>query len=112
MEAGFSPNAGMPAPTGGQDLIGTVSAISNSLMGEVSKVIIGKNENLRRVTEVYYPTVTCSLRTFQDWQKHYLQIHSLEPWAVNSSEFSLPLTFCHLTLWGPTCMTKSLVSSS
>ena len=50
MEAGFSPNAGMPAPTGGQDLIGTVSAISNSLMGEVSKVIIGKNENLRRVT--------------------------------------------------------------
>ena len=50
MEAGFSPNAGMPAPTGGQDLIGAVSAISNSLMGEVSKVIIGKNENLRRVT--------------------------------------------------------------
>ena len=33
-----------------QDLIGTVSAISNSLMNEVSKVIIGKNENLRRVT--------------------------------------------------------------
>ena len=50
MEAGFSPNAGMPAPTGSQDLIGTVSAISTSLMGEVSKVIIGKNENLRRVT--------------------------------------------------------------
>ena len=50
MEAGFSPNAGMPAPTGSQDLIGTVSAISSSLMGEVSKVIIGKNENLRRVT--------------------------------------------------------------
>ena len=33
-----------------QDLIATVSAISNSLMNEVSKVIIGKNENLRRVT--------------------------------------------------------------
>ena len=46
MEAGFSPNAGMTAPAGTQDLIGTVSAISNSLMGEVSKVIIGKNENL------------------------------------------------------------------
>ena len=41
MEAGFSPNAGMPASAGSQDLIGTVSAISNSLMGEVSKVIIG-----------------------------------------------------------------------
>ena len=37
MEAGFSPNAGMPAPAGAQDLIGTVSAISNSLMGEVTK---------------------------------------------------------------------------
>ena len=33
-----------------QDLIATVAAISNSLMNEVSKVIIGKNENLRRVT--------------------------------------------------------------
>ncbi|MDA0716278.1 MAG: MoxR family ATPase [archaeon] len=38
----------MPGRT--QDLIATVSAISNSLMNEVSKVIIGKNENLRRVT--------------------------------------------------------------
>ena len=50
MEAGFSPNAATPAPAGSQDLIGTVSAISSSLMNEVSKVIIGKNENLRRVT--------------------------------------------------------------
>ncbi len=33
-----------------QDLIATVSSISHSLMNEVSKVIIGKNENLRRVT--------------------------------------------------------------
>ncbi|MEC7112785.1 MAG: MoxR family ATPase [Candidatus Thermoplasmatota archaeon] len=33
-----------------QDLIRTVADISNGLMNEVSKVIIGKNENLRRVT--------------------------------------------------------------
>ena len=49
MEPGFSTNGAMSQPTGSQDLIGTVSAISNSLMNEVSKVIIGKNENLRRV---------------------------------------------------------------
>ncbi|MEK9731199.1 MAG: MoxR family ATPase [Candidatus Poseidoniales archaeon] len=47
MEAAFQ-NDAMPGRT--QDLIATVSAISNSLMNEVSKVIIGKNENLRRVT--------------------------------------------------------------
>ena len=47
MEATMQGNAG-GART--QDLIATVSAISNSLMNEVSKVIIGKNENLRRVT--------------------------------------------------------------
>ena len=50
MEAGLSANAGMSQAAGTQDLIGTVSAISSSLMNEVSKVIIGKNENLRRVT--------------------------------------------------------------
>ena len=33
-----------------KDLIATVSAISNGLMNEVAKVIIGKQENLRRVT--------------------------------------------------------------
>ncbi len=33
-----------------KDLIATVSAIANSLMNEVGKVIIGKQENLRRVT--------------------------------------------------------------
>ena len=33
-----------------RELINTVSQISNSLMNEVSKVIIGKQENLRRVT--------------------------------------------------------------
>ena len=33
-----------------RELIQTVSQISNGLMNEVSKVIIGKNENLRRVT--------------------------------------------------------------
>lgn len=50
MEAGFQP-APAVAPAGqAQDLIATVAAISNSLMNEVSKVIIGKNENLRRVT--------------------------------------------------------------
>jgi len=47
MEAALQ-NEAMPGRT--QDLIATVSAISNSLMNEVSKVIIGKNENLRRVT--------------------------------------------------------------
>lgn len=49
MEAGFK----TAAPAGDhrtKDLIATVSSITNSLMGEVSKVIIGKNENLRRVT--------------------------------------------------------------
>ena len=49
MNAGFQAGA----PTGDhrtKDLIATVSSIANSLMGEVSKVIIGKNENLRRVT--------------------------------------------------------------
>ena len=33
-----------------KDLISTVSAITSGLMSEVSKVIIGKQENLRRVT--------------------------------------------------------------
>ena len=33
-----------------RDLIATVSAISHGLMNEVSKVIIGKQENLRKVT--------------------------------------------------------------
>jgi MoxR-like ATPase len=32
-----------------RELIQTVSQISNALMNEVSKVIIGKQENLRRV---------------------------------------------------------------
>mgnify|MGYP001359656723 FL=1 len=50
MEAGFQAAPDI-APAGqAQDLIATVAAISNSLMNEVSKVIIGKNENLRRVT--------------------------------------------------------------
>ena len=33
-----------------RELIGTVSQISNGLMNEVAKVIIGKQENLRRIT--------------------------------------------------------------
>ena len=52
-ERGLVMEASMQAGAGGartQDLIATVSAISNSLMNEVGKVIIGKNENLRRVT--------------------------------------------------------------
>ena len=49
MNAGFQ--AGAPAGDHRtKDLIATVASIANSLMGEVSKVIIGKNENLRRVT--------------------------------------------------------------
>jgi len=59
MEAGFTAAPAMGQNPGAQDLIGTVSAISNSLMNEVSKVIIGKNENLRRVLLGFYPTVTC-----------------------------------------------------
>ena len=43
-----------PAAGGGdartKDLISTVSAIANGLMNEAAKVIIGKAENLRRVT--------------------------------------------------------------
>ena len=49
MDAGFSQqNRGGDART--QDLIRTVADISSALMNEVSKVIIGKNENLRRVS--------------------------------------------------------------
>ena len=49
MNAGFQ--AGAPAGDNRtKDLIATVSSIAHSLMGEVAKVIIGKNENLRRVT--------------------------------------------------------------
>ena len=48
MNAGFQ--AGPSGDNRTKDLIATVSSIANSLMGEVSKVIIGKNENLRRVT--------------------------------------------------------------
>ena len=33
-----------------RELIQTVSQISNALMNEVSKVIIGKQENLRRIS--------------------------------------------------------------
>ena len=44
MNAGFQ--AGAPAGDHRtKDLIATVSSIANSLMGEVSKVIIGKNES-------------------------------------------------------------------
>tara|TARA_B100001113_G_C21051422_1_gene596945 strand:+ start:71 stop:1075 length:1005 start_codon:yes stop_codon:yes gene_type:complete len=49
MSAGFSaPAAGGDARS--RELINTVSNISNQLMSEVGKVIIGKQENLRRVT--------------------------------------------------------------
>ena len=57
MDAGFSQqNSGGDART--QDLIRTVADISSALMNEVSKVIIGKNENLRRVTAVSYTHLT------------------------------------------------------
>ena len=49
MSAGYSASArGGDART--RDLINTVSRISHELMDEVAKVIIGKQENLRRVT--------------------------------------------------------------
>ena len=50
------------------------SAISNGLMGEVSKIIIGKNE----VAQSYCSILSNGnmlLEDFPDWQKHYLQIH-------------------------------------
>tara|TARA_B100000767_G_scaffold274621_1_gene308252 strand:+ start:1991 stop:2998 length:1008 start_codon:yes stop_codon:yes gene_type:complete len=49
MNAGFQAGASA-GDNRTKDLISTVSSIANSLMNEVSKVIIGKNENLRRVT--------------------------------------------------------------
>ncbi len=49
MSAGFSATAG-GGDARSRELINTVSNISNQLMSEVGKVIIGKQENLRRVT--------------------------------------------------------------
>ena len=42
METGLTGTPAMGQNPAAQDLIGTVSAISNSLMSEVGKVIIGK----------------------------------------------------------------------
>ena len=54
MVAGYAaPVPGIGAPGGDartKDLIATVAAIANGLMGEVSKVIIGKAQNLKLVT--------------------------------------------------------------
>ena len=50
MEAGLTGAPILGQNPAAQDLIGTVSAISNSLMNEVGKVIIGKPQNLRWVT--------------------------------------------------------------
>ena len=47
MSAGMAQAAGTGRT---KDLISTVSQISHALMGEVAKVIIGKEENLLRVT--------------------------------------------------------------
>lgn len=47
MSAGMAQAAGTGRT---KDLISTVSQISHTLMGEVAKVIIGKEENLLRVT--------------------------------------------------------------
>ena len=61
MNAGFQ--AGAPAGDHRtKDLIATVSSIANSLMGEVSKVIIGKNENLEELLSEFYRMETCSGR--------------------------------------------------
>ena len=49
MSAGFSASAA-GGDARSRELINTVSNISNQLMNEVGKVIIGKQENLRRVT--------------------------------------------------------------
>ena len=49
MSAGFSASAA-GGDARSRELINTVSNISNQLMSEVGKVIIGKQENLRRVT--------------------------------------------------------------
>jgi len=49
MSAGYSASAA-GGDARSRELINTVSNISNQLMGEVGKVIIGKQENLRRVT--------------------------------------------------------------
>ena len=50
MAAGYGAQAAVGGDGRTRDLIATVSAISNGLMNEVAKVIIGKNENLRRVS--------------------------------------------------------------
>ena len=42
-----------------RELIQTVSMISNNLMGEVSKVIIGKEENLRKIAVGYSQMEIC-----------------------------------------------------
>ena len=47
MSAGMAQAAGTGRT---KDLISTVSQISHALMGEVAKVIIGKEENLLRVS--------------------------------------------------------------
>ena len=49
MSAGFSASAA-GGDARSRELINTVSNISHQLMNEVGKVIIGKQENLRRVT--------------------------------------------------------------
>ena len=49
MSAGYSASAA-GGDARSRELINTVSNISNQLMNEVGKVIIGKQENLRRVT--------------------------------------------------------------
>ena len=50
MAQAYQAGAGGGGDNRAKDLIATVSAIANGLMNEVGKVIIGKQENLRRVT--------------------------------------------------------------
>ena len=78
MDAGFSQgNMGGDART--QDLIRTVADISNGLMNEVSKVIIGKNENLRRVTVGILSNGNMLLEISQDLQRRCLPTPLLVP---------------------------------
>ena len=50
MSAEYASTSSGSGGGGGKDLIATVSAITQGLQKEVSKVIIGKAENLRRIT--------------------------------------------------------------
>ena len=66
MSAGMAQAAGTGRT---KDLISTVSQISHGLMGEVAKVIIGKEENLLRVTVGILSNGNMLLEDFPVWPK-------------------------------------------